>query len=156
VPLTSLVPKLRTRKGRTEAALIALLAWFATSWPIGALVDPDEVLHAELPFLVADLTVLAPLCAITLYGLVRSRPWARLLVLVVMGAFAYDAVSFLTFVARERLLGLPVFLPVLLIPVVIAVIAWLVTDEIRDLTAAADREPTSQRLNERNTRAPVD
>ena len=132
----SLVPNLHARKGRTQAALLLLLAWFATSWPIGAAVDWQEVSQAELPYLVADLCVLAPLSAVSLYGLVRSRPWARLLVLSVMGAFAYDAVNFLTFIAREELFGIPRVVSAALIPLVILAMAWLVRDEIRHLIIA--------------------
>jgi hypothetical protein len=128
---------LHTRKGRTRAALALLLLWFAISWPAGALVDPGEVLHDELPYLVADLSVLVPLSAIGLYGLARSRPWAGLLVLVIMGAFTYDAVNFLTFVARERLPGLPAILSAGLIPIVLAIMAWLTFDSIRELVPAA-------------------
>jgi hypothetical protein len=149
--LSNWVPAVRTHKGRVQAAMLALLAWFSLSWPIGALVDWEEVSHHELPYLVADLSVLAPLSACTYWGLAKMQSWAPLLALVVIGAFAYDAVNFLTFVARDRLLGLPAALPIVLIPIAIAVMAYLIRAEISQLLSSADvaTSPRSERATSR-------
>jgi hypothetical protein len=153
MPLKSLSPDLHTRKGRTQTALVVLLAWFAASWPVAAVLDPEEVFHDELPYLVADLAVLVPLTAAALYGLARAMPWADLLVLVVMGAFTYDAVSFLTFAARERLLGLPAVLPAGLIPILLVGMAWLIVDGLRH---ALNGARAGARRERSETRAGVD
>ena len=105
--------------------LIALLLWFALSWPIGVVVKFDYVLANELGYMVGDLLVLVPLIVVTLYGFRREQTWAPLLVLVVVGAFAFDMAHFLVFLARSRPMDIPGLLFYVLIPVVIAVLAWL-------------------------------
>jgi hypothetical protein len=110
--------------------LIALLLWFALVWPITAVIDFDYIWNKELGYMVGDLLILVPLILLTLYGLRRAKTWATLLVLVVLGALAYDATHFLVFLARTEPRGIPGLAFVVPIPVALGILLWLLRSQL--------------------------
>lgn len=101
-------------------------------WPIAAIVDWDHIVrsHARLGYLIGDLGLAVPLCLASWYGLRRDRPWARGVLLLCLGALAYDVLHFLIYLMQEEFLSIPLPVYIVLLAVVLVAIGWVATREI--------------------------
>jgi hypothetical protein len=119
-------------------ALIAIAVAIWILWPIVAIKHWQNVIesHTRLGYFIADMTIVAPLCFASGYGSIQDYSWAGPLLLVAVGAAAYDLTHFLIFLAQiqvPKINGKP--LPVAVYPVtilaVLAFLGWLAWREIR-------------------------
>jgi hypothetical protein len=74
------------------------------------------------------------------------------MVLAVLGAFAYDVVNFLTFIARDELWGLPKLLPITLIPIAMAALIWVTRTHVTYLLASRGATQASTAAPHTSTR----
>jgi hypothetical protein len=90
--------------GGVGLLLIAALVWIL--WPIVAWRHWQNVVETKtrLGYFIADMSIVAPLCATAGYGYVRDLGWAPGALLIAVGAAAFDLTHTFIFVAQ---LGLP-------------------------------------------------
>lgn len=113
-------------------ALIAIGVAIWIFWPIVAIEHWQNVIesHARLGYFIGDMTIVAPLCFASGYGSVAATKWASPMLLLTVGAAAYDLTHFLIFLAQihvPKIKGkpLPVVAYVAAILAVLAFLAWI-------------------------------
>jgi hypothetical protein len=81
--------------------LIGVLVWIG--WPVVAAIRGEDVVqsHARLGYLIGDMTLLAPLCISSGYGLVQDYRWGPLVLLLTVGTAAYDLTHFLVYLGQR-------------------------------------------------------
>jgi DMSO/TMAO reductase YedYZ heme-binding membrane subunit len=115
-------------------AFFALAVVLVIGWPIAAIVNWDDIVdsHVRLGYLVGDIGLVVPLCFATWYGLRKQRRWAPGLLMLTIGATAYDAIHFFIYLAQERFLSIP---PAGYIAILVAALAALTLFAVRELRA---------------------
>ena len=80
---------------------VGVLVWIG--WPIVAAIWWEDVVqsHVRLGYLIGDMTLLAPLCISSGYGLVQGYRWGPLVLLLTVGTAAYDLTHFLVYLGQR-------------------------------------------------------
>lgn len=101
-------------------------------WPIAVAVSWEHIVasHARLGYLIGDMGMVMPLCFLSWHGLVRGRAWGVPLVLITMGAQAFDVLHFGIYLIQERFLGIPTIVYLALMALILGVLAYLCRWEI--------------------------
>ena len=105
-------------------------------WPIAAIINWGDIVHSHtrLGYLVGDIGLVTPASFATWYGLRKQFLWAPGLLMLTIGATAYDAIHFFIFLAQERFLSIP---PAGYIAILVAALAALTFFAVRELRAQA-------------------
>jgi hypothetical protein len=82
--------------------LIAIGVAIWVLWPIVAYHNWENVVqtHNRLGYFFCDMTIMAPLCLASGYGLVRDYRWGSAVLLLAIGAAAFDLAHTLIFMAQ--------------------------------------------------------
>jgi hypothetical protein len=125
--------------------VIGVAVWIG--WPIVAVRHSEDVVnsHARLGYMIGDLTITGPLCLASGYGLLQDYRWGSAVLLLAVGAAAFDLTHFLVYLAQIRwpLIGgraLPwwAYLAAILATLaILGVIAWRELDVVTSATGAA-------------------
>jgi hypothetical protein len=101
-------------------------------WLIACLRNWHDVVHhhPRLGFLIGDVGMVTPLSLVTGIWLLRRRPLGPPILLVTIGALAYDVVVFCVFLVQEH-----IFLPggvwIAIWVLVLALLGWFTAGELR-------------------------
>jgi hypothetical protein len=84
--------------------LVGVGIWIG--WPIQAHRQARDIVesHTRLGYLIADVTIVAPLCLASGYALLEGYRWGPLVLLLAIGAGAYDLTHFLVYLGQR---GIP-------------------------------------------------
>jgi hypothetical protein len=125
--------------------VIGVAVWIG--WPIVAVQHSDDVVksHARLGYMICDMTITGPLCLASGYGLVQDYRWGSAVLLLAVGAAAFDLTHFLVYLAqihwpqiRGRALPWWAYLAAILATLaILGVIAWRELDVVTSATGAA-------------------
>ena len=118
--------------GGWALVVIGALIWLL--WPIIAIRHWQNVVesHARLGYFIGDMAIVAPLCFASGYGSIEDYRWGLPMLLLAVGASAYDLTHFLVFLAqigvpqiRGKRLPVAVYaVAIVLVLVVLGYIAW--------------------------------
>jgi hypothetical protein len=113
-------------------AFLALGILLPIGWLIACLVNWDNVVHSHirLGYLIGDVGLVTPLSLVAAIALLRNRPFGPPVLLLAVGALAYDVVHFCVFLVQERFL-LPAAVWIVIWVAVLALLAWIAAGEIR-------------------------
>jgi hypothetical protein len=113
-------------------AFLALGILLPIGWLIACLVNWDDVVHSHtrLGYLIGDVGMVAPLSLFTAYGLLKQRPFGPPVLLITIGALAYDVVHFCVFLVQEKFL-LPGAVWILIWLIVLGILTWFAIGELR-------------------------
>ncbi len=83
--------------------LLAIGVGLWIGWPLQARRQSEDIVrsHARLGYLIADVTIVAPLCLAAGYALVANDRWGSLVLLLAVGAGAYDLTHFLVYLGQR-------------------------------------------------------
>jgi hypothetical protein len=100
-------------------------------WPIAIIVNWHDIVasHARLGYLIADIGLVVPLCFASWQGLLRNAAWGPGVLLVALGAGAYDVVHFTVYLIQVNEL-LPAAAWVVIGAAIVVALGWLAVWEI--------------------------
>ena len=123
---------------RVAWAVFVVGALLLIGWPIACIANWHDVVHSHtrLGYLIGDVGLVTPLCFAAWQGLRTRAPWGPGVLLVAIGAGAYDTVHFVVFLVQEKfLLPGPVWIGIAV--VLLAIIGWWAVWEIRRMRGPA-------------------
>jgi hypothetical protein len=114
-------------------AFFGLAVVLIVGWPIAAIVNWSDIVdsHARLGYLVGDLGLVVPLALASWIGLRRGRPWAPPILLLAIGATAYDAIHFFIYLAQLEFLSIPWPVYIAILALSLAALTFLAVLELR-------------------------
>jgi len=125
--------------------VIGVAVWIG--WPIIAVRHSEDVVksHARLGYMIGDMTITGPLCLASGYGLLQDYRWGSAVLLLAVGAAAFDLTHFLVYLAqihwpqiRGRALPWSAYLVATLATLaILGVIAWRELDVVTSATGGA-------------------
>jgi hypothetical protein len=123
--------RLRDHHVRVAWLVFAVGVALVIGWPIAIVVNWHDIVssHARLGYLIADLGLVVPLCFASWQGLLRNAPWGPGVLLVALGAGAYDVVHFTVYLIQVKEL-LPAAAWVVIGAGIVATLGWLAFWEI--------------------------
>jgi hypothetical protein len=113
-------------------SFLALGVLLPIGWLIAAIANWDDIVesHARLGYLIGDVPFVAPLSLATAYGLLKRRSWAQPVLLLTIGALAYDVIHFCVYLVQEEFLLPPVaWIAIWLL--VLGILTWFSLGELR-------------------------
>jgi hypothetical protein len=131
--------------GGVLLVVIGVAVWIG--WPIVAVRHSEDVVksHARLGYMIGDMTITGPLCLASGYGLLQNYRWGSAVLLLAVGAAAFDLTHFLVYLAQThwpqiggRALPWWAYLAAILATLaILGVIAWRELDVVTSATGGA-------------------
>jgi hypothetical protein len=114
-------------------AFFGLAVVLIVGWPIAAIVNWSDIVdsHARLGYLVGDLGLVVPLALASWAGLRAGRLWAPPILLLAIGATAYDAIHFFIYLAQLEFLSIPWPVYIAILALSLAALGFLAVLELR-------------------------
>jgi hypothetical protein len=114
-------------------AFFGLAVVLIVGWPVAAIVNWSDIVdsHVRLGYLVGDLGLVVPLALASWIGLRGAQPWAPPILLLAIGATAYDAIHFFIYLAQLEFLSIPWPVYIAILALSLAALSLLALLELR-------------------------